>query len=452
MIKAAPALMRYSENFDPQREFSVSGWLAVASRRGAGRYLAAIGTLLVLLASLAGVCLQPARRPAPLHFQSEAKSDFAARYLPGAPDADPGEFEQVAAPLLGEVAAVRNANVPMVPLGPSAKPFRFAGSLPDRMRARACLAAAMLFEAGDDGAGQLAVGQVVLNRVRHPAFPKSVCGVVLQGSERATGCQFTFTCDGSLARHTSRDRRTRALMRADMMLTGLTYGAVGLATHYHTVDVYPWWSPKLEKIARQGAHLFFRWPGYWGTATVAANHQEVSEPSAALFASFDPFLGPSDLTEAIGAEPAGVQETPVQRAAVTSAALTARDHDGVTDAAKLGMPASRRLPGATKDEGRAATVVIAPAALEGNRILRMFPREGVFFLEVGPGSSDSARRRVAGHLCGGRAECRVYGWQDASSASATIELDRAATAKLAFQFVRKPAADARAVPFSANAL
>src|SRR3546814_8953065 len=65
------------------------------------------------------------------------------------------------------------------------------------------MAAAMLYEAGDDSKCQLAVGQVVINRVRHPAFPKSICEVVFQGSDRATGCQFTFTCDGALARRYS---------------------------------------------------------------------------------------------------------------------------------------------------------------------------------------------------------------------------------------------------------
>ncbi|MCZ3110870.1 cell wall hydrolase, partial [Acinetobacter baumannii] len=68
-------------------------------------------------------------------------------------------------------------------------------------RAIDCMAAAVLYEAGDDAVGQRAVAQVVINRVRHPAFPKTICAVVFQGSDRATGCQFTFTCDGALVRH-----------------------------------------------------------------------------------------------------------------------------------------------------------------------------------------------------------------------------------------------------------
>ena len=81
-----------------------------------------------------------------------------------------------------------------------AKPFLFAGSLAAREQSVACLAAAAWYEAGNDLESQRSVIQVVLNRVSHPSFPKTICGVVMQGSERSTGCQFTFTCDGSLYR------------------------------------------------------------------------------------------------------------------------------------------------------------------------------------------------------------------------------------------------------------
>jgi hypothetical protein len=104
-----------------------------------------------------------------------------------------------------------------------ARPFVYAGSGDARLRARDCLAAAMIYEAGDDGKGQQAVGQVIINRARHPAFPKSICGVVFQGSERTTGCQFTFTCDGALNRRYSDAAWTRARNNADLMLSGGTY-------------------------------------------------------------------------------------------------------------------------------------------------------------------------------------------------------------------------------------
>src|SRR3546814_2944120 len=101
-----------------------------------------------------------------------------------------------------------------------ARPFVYPGDPSNRARARDCMAAAMLYEAGDDSKGQLAVGQVVINRVRHPAFPKSICEVVFQGSDRATGCQFTFTCDGALARRYSDAAWKRAQDNASMMLAG----------------------------------------------------------------------------------------------------------------------------------------------------------------------------------------------------------------------------------------
>src|SRR3546814_20727166 len=98
----------------------------------------------------------------------------------------------------------------------------------------------------------------LIHRARHPAFPKSSCGVVFQGSERTTGCQFTFTCDGALARRYSDAAWQRACNNADLMLSGGTYPAVGLATHYHTDWVRPYWSDSLEKIAIVDTHLFFR--------------------------------------------------------------------------------------------------------------------------------------------------------------------------------------------------
>src|SRR3546814_17214212 len=88
---------------------------------------------------------------------------------------------------------------------------------------------------------------IVLNRVRHPAFPKTVCGVVFQGSERSTGCQFTFTCDGALTRRFSDAAWDRARDIAKAALTGHVAKAVGYATHYHTDWVVPYWSRSEER-------------------------------------------------------------------------------------------------------------------------------------------------------------------------------------------------------------
>lgn len=134
-----------------------------------------------------------------------------------------------------------------------------------RAMAADCLAAAIYYEAASESEqGQRAVAQVVLNRVRHPAFPKSVCGVVYQGMERTTGCQFTFTCDGSLARRPSESGWERAHRIALAALAGRVEPSVGTATHYHTDWVVPYWAPSLDKITMIGAHIFYRWKGYWG--------------------------------------------------------------------------------------------------------------------------------------------------------------------------------------------
>jgi len=128
-----------------------------------------------------------------------------------------------------------------------------------------CLTAAVYYEAGGESdVGQRAVAQVVLNRVRHPAFPQTVCGVVYQGSELSTGCQFTFACDGSLTRQPSRSGWERARRVAEGALDGRVEPAVGMATHYHANWVVPYWAPDFDKIAALGNHVFYRWRGYWG--------------------------------------------------------------------------------------------------------------------------------------------------------------------------------------------
>lgn len=170
------------------------------------------------------------------------------------------------APVTTADAERQNAQIPFVTTHPvAARPFQFSGSDGDRVRARDCLATAMLYEAGDDAKGERAVAQVVINRARHPAFPKSICGVVFQGSDRVTGCQFSFTCDGALQRRYADAAWQRARAIADQMLAGSVDTSVGLATHYHTDWVRPYWSDSLEKIAAVDTHLFFRWPGFWGT-------------------------------------------------------------------------------------------------------------------------------------------------------------------------------------------
>ena len=193
-----------------------------------------------------------------------------------------------------------------------ARAFLSSGSWLDRARAEQCLTMAIYYEAAtepDDG--QRAVAQVVLNRVAHPSYPDTVCGVVFQGSERSTGCQFSFTCDGSLARKPVPIWWERARKVADAALAGDVFAPVGLATNYHTTQVHPAWENSLIPVITIGAHRFYRLPGaaglgsafnvaYLGGEPAAAPHPRVFTPApdsdpdpVALARAYDASVGPA---------------------------------------------------------------------------------------------------------------------------------------------------------------
>ena len=161
------------------------------------------------------------------------------------------------------------------PFAASRDPAEFEQSLE-------CLTQAVYYEARNQSAeGQRAVAQVVLNRVRHPSYPNSVCGVVFQGSERATGCQFSFTCDGSLYRDIEPEAWDRAGAIARAALSGSVYRPVGLALNYHTTAIRPYWAPSLVQQAVVGAHVFYRRPNSTEASFVQTPGQEVAiAPSA----------------------------------------------------------------------------------------------------------------------------------------------------------------------------
>lgn len=149
----------------------------------------------------------------------------------------------------------------------SVAPFILRTSdISDREQAAACLTEAIYYEAAFEPlAGQRAVAQVVINRVRDPNFPKTVCGVVYQGWERKTGCQFTFVCDGSLRRRPpSAEQLGRLRGVAEQALNGYVAVEVGTATHYHTDWVSPYWAPTLDRVAQVGDHIFYKWKGHAG--------------------------------------------------------------------------------------------------------------------------------------------------------------------------------------------
>lgn len=149
-----------------------------------------------------------------------------------------------------------------------------------RTRALDCLTQAIYYEAASEPAdGQRAVAQVVLNRVRHPAYPASVCGVVYQGSERVTGCQFSFTCDGSLRRVPATILWQRARAVATAALGGKVFGPAGHATHYHADYVVPYWADSLDKELQIGHHIFYRLRGGLGTRRAFDQRYRGREPS-----------------------------------------------------------------------------------------------------------------------------------------------------------------------------
>jgi spore germination cell wall hydrolase CwlJ-like protein len=237
--------------------------------------VAMLGGALLALATVSGA--------SPLLPQFAQQAGTAA--IPAPPKPLPSEVRDLAP----EAALAVNAQIPIaVGPNPAATPFAFKGSKQDRSRALECMTSAIYYEAGQESEnGQRAVAQVVLNRVRHPAFPNSVCGVVYEGSTRPTGCQFTFTCDGSMSRAPVPALWNRARKIADKLLAGGVFPDVGYATHYHAKSVVPYWASSLTTTKDEGAHLFYRWPGGWGQPTAFTDRWSAHEgdPSALRLAA-----------------------------------------------------------------------------------------------------------------------------------------------------------------------
>jgi len=173
----------------------------------------------------------------------------------------------------------RDDSIPAFGRGPAARPLTARGTSLDQSRALQCLTTAIYYEAASEpDAGQRAVAQVVLNRVTHPAWPNTVCGVIYQGSERP-GCQFSFACDGSLARQPVAAFWNRARRVAAEALAGFVYAPVGLATHYHTSAVHPYWADSLAFVGTIGAHRFYRWSGGAGRPAAFSGIYAGGEPA-----------------------------------------------------------------------------------------------------------------------------------------------------------------------------
>jgi len=203
------------------------------------------------------------------------------------------------------------------------------GAAPTASRELDCLTQAVYYEArGESPRGQFAVAQVVMNRVKHPAFPKTVCGVVFQGAGRR-GCQFSFACDGSMRGRREAAAWSRARKVAGRVLAGAAIADIGSATHFHTTAVAPAWGPQMRRVAQVGMHVFYKF-----------------NPRGMMRAAAQPVIQPAVLTSG-PAQPVELR--------LTSAVL-----DKPVDAAPQGHPTDAAAQ-APAPEGKTATPAAKPA-------------------------------------------------------------------------------------------
>jgi spore germination cell wall hydrolase CwlJ-like protein len=252
---------------------------------------------------------------------------------------------------IGDQAKLINASLPFssAPLL-SARPFAVSGTATDHDRALLCMTHAAYSEAGFEPLTvRRAVAQVVLNRMRHPAFPKSVCGVVYQGSGGPV-CQFSFVCDGSLYRAPAAGAWKQARDVAEAALEGYVERSVGQATHYHADYVAPRWAPMLTKIAQLGAHIFYRGPGSWGMPG-AFNGRYIGEPRDPL--SMRP---PLRIAKALPGEVLAVEQA-VARGPVTDGSILKRAQNDVGGLLDVSKGWTLNIPG--PDAGSATRAIAA---------------------------------------------------------------------------------------------
>jgi spore germination cell wall hydrolase CwlJ-like protein len=226
-------------------------------------------------------------------------------------------------------------------------PFVATGNDIEAKRALLCLTQAVYYEAGFEPLeGRRAVAQVVLNRLRHPAFPKSICGVVYQGASTGV-CQFTFVCDGSLNRVPATIAWREAEQVARAALAGYVEASVGESTFYHADYVAPRWAPLLAKVTQIGQHIFYRWPGNWGERS-AFTGRYIGEPR-----------DPASLRPVARLTPAAMK---TDEPAVASGPPIARAPDDVGGLLDTSKGWTLNIPGPDESGSSAARVLAAQQA------------------------------------------------------------------------------------------
>ncbi|HKT85576.1 MAG TPA: cell wall hydrolase [Novosphingobium sp.] len=245
------------------------------------------------------------------------------------------------------------------PVAPQfAQPFTAIANDPTSLgRALNCMTQAIYYEAANEPEnGQRAVAQVVLNRVRHPAFPNSVCGVVYQGSHLAIGCQFTFTCDGSLARIPAQRQWAQARRIAAEALAGEVYRPIGDATFYHASYVSPDWRG-LDRIEQIGLHIFYRFHGRFGDTSAFSDR----------YGGYEPVVS-GRITPAIAdgqAEPAVQREVTLARPQLHARALAMRDAEEIAAPEPAALQAPPVLKARPLTMAAASPLPMAAGACQG---------------------------------------------------------------------------------------
>jgi spore germination cell wall hydrolase CwlJ-like protein len=367
----------------------------------------------VLVALLTGFVVRYEPWTKPNHYAAKQTKAIAQGAAP--PPVEP----LILKPVTLDFARRTNAATPFtVAPVPAAPPYIFAGSPVDLERAVDCLAATIYYEAGNETVeGKMAVVQVVLNRARHPAYPRAICDVVFQGHERRTGCQFSYTCDGSMFRRKPDPvawEQFRTLARS--MVSGTVYAPVGMATHYHTDWVLPYWSAKLDKVRAEGTHLFFRWTGFWGTPQAFRGRNIGVEPSFTKMAMLSPAHSPTgnaldqiDLSQELARE-LGI------------------DMNGAMLGSNMvsGMLGGLVLP---TEPGPSAIAVATATPLRDDE-------KGQFILRISPSTDASGLPALAETTCGALPYCKVLVWTEGSDAPSSLPASDAQLNGLAFSFLR----------------
>ncbi len=275
----------------------------------------------------------------------------------------------------GDSAVERNALIPTssLPVGRLPGFTEIAKDSAGYANALKCMTQAIYYEAANEPeSGKRAVAQVVINRLRHPAYPNSVCGVVYEGAN-APVCQFSFTCDGSLLRAPMARQWSESRRIAAAALAGSVEPEVGTATNYHADYVVPRWAFTLGKLAQIGRHIFYRLPGRVGSASAFGDHWAGVERI--------PALDYGRLRAALVARVEGVEDEP-QAAFVPGLTVTFDERDrhapidvggrlDTTTAWRMSIPDPAQLSNSYKsaissqtDAPRAAGVGVAETATE----------------------------------------------------------------------------------------